>query len=163
MSFGVEKGEIFGMIGSNGSGKSTLMRVIAGLMSPDSGSVDLHGNTVSLLALGVGFHNNLSGRDNIYLSGILMGYSSKEVDEKYDDIADFSELGDYLEKPVRTYSSGMRSKLAFSIAINLRADILLVDEVFSVGDMRFRKKSRAVMEEMMHEEDLTVIIISHIN
>ena len=161
ISFEVEKGEILGVVGSNGSGKSTMLRVLAGLMSPDSGTIDLHGNTISLLALGVGFYNDLSGKDNIYLSGILMGYSKEEIDKKYKDIANFSELGEYLDQPVRTYSSGMRSKLNFSIAVNLKTDIMLIDEVFSVGDMNFRAKSTAVMEEMINEDDLTVIMVSH--
>ncbi|MBR6243464.1 MAG: ATP-binding cassette domain-containing protein [Ruminococcus sp.] len=161
ISFEVEAGEVVGIIGPNGSGKSTVMKVIAGLMSPDKGSVELYGNSVSLLALGIGFHNELSGRDNIYLSGILMGYSKKEIEKRYKDIANFSELGEYLDKPVRTYSSGMRSKLTFSTAVNLKADIMLIDEVFSVGDMRFRKKSRAVMEEMIQEDDMTVLMVSH--
>ena len=132
ISFTLNKGEILGIIGPNGSGKSTLLKVIAGLMSPEKGSVELYGNKVSLLALGVGFHNDLSGKDNIYLSGILMGYSKKEIDQYYDKIVSFSELGDYIDEPVKTYSSGMRSKLTFAIAINLHVDILLIDEVFSV-------------------------------
>ncbi len=161
ISFEVPKGEIIGIIGSNGSGKSTTLRTIAGLMAPTKGSVDLHGNSVSLLALGTGFVSDLSGEDNIFLSGLAMGFSRKEISEKYDDIVAFSELGPAIRRPVKTYSSGMHSKLAFSIAVMLRTDVLLVDEVLAVGDIRFRKKSRAAMEELIRDKRRTVLIVSH--
>ena len=161
VSFEVPKGEIIGIIGSNGSGKSTLLRTIAGLMSPNMGSIDLHGNTIALLSLGTGFIPDLSGKDNIILSGLSMGFSEKEIREKYNAIAKFSELGDALERPVKTYSSGMYSKLAFSIAVTLRTDILLIDEVLSVGDLRFRKKSRAALEQLIQDKSRTVLIVSH--
>lgn len=161
VSFEIHKGEIVGIIGSNGSGKSTLLRTLAGLIAPNEGSVDLHGNAVSLLSLGTGFLADLSGHDNIILCGLSMGFSRKEILEKYDSIVEFSELGEAIERPVKTYSSGMYSKLAFSIAVMLRTDILLVDEVLSVGDARFREKSRKAMLEIINDKKRTVIIVSH--
>ena len=118
VSFTIDQGEIVGLVGRNGSGKSTLLRVLAGIFEPDRGVVDLHGHTVSLLALGVGFQTQLSGRENIYLSGLLLGFSKQEIDAQIQEIIDFSELGKFIEKPVRTYSSGMQSKLGFAITAN---------------------------------------------
>ncbi len=161
VSFKVEKGEILGLIGKNGSGKSTLLRSIAGIFSPNSGSVDLHGNTVSLLAIGIGFQKELSGRDNILLSGMLLGFTEAQVRDKMNEIIDFSELGKFIDSPVRTYSSGMYSKLAFSITAILETDIILIDEVFSVGDARFKKKSYQKMKELISHKDRTVVIVSH--
>ena len=135
VSFTIDQGEIVGLVGRNGSGKSTLLRVLAGIFEPDRGVVDLHGHTVSLLALGVGFQTQLSGRENIYLSGLLLGFSKQEIDAQIQEIIDFSELGKFIEKPVRTYSSGMQSKLGFAITAILKTDIILVDEVLSVGDV----------------------------
>lgn len=161
VSFSMEKGEILGIIGKNGSGKSTLLRSIAGVFSPNSGSIDLHGNSVSLMALGVGFNGNLSGRENIVLSGMLLGFSEKDIMEKVPEIIEFAEIGDFINRPVRTYSSGMHSKLAFSITAMLETDIMLVDEVLSVGDARFKKKSLAKMNELISDKNRTVIIVSH--
>ena len=161
VSFDVEKGEIVGLVGKNGSGKSTLLRSIAGIFAPDSGIIDTHGNSVSLLSIGVGFQNELTGRDNIFLSGLLMGFSKERIQEKYDEIVEFSELGDFIESPVKTYSSGMHSKLAFSITAILETDIVLVDEILSVGDRKFKKKSYAKMQELISSEERTVIIVSH--
>ena len=161
VSFKVEKGEILGLIGKNGSGKSTMLKAIAGIFSPNSGSVDLHGNTVSLLAIGVGFQRELSGRENIMLSGLLLGFSEKQIQEKMDEIITFSELGDFIDAPVRTYSSGMHSKLAFSITAILETDIMLIDEVFSVGDVKFKKKSYQKMKELIVDKERTVVIVSH--
>ncbi len=161
VSFEVPKGEILGIIGSNGSGKSTLLRTLAGLMAPTMGSVDLHGRTVSLLSLGTGFIPDLSGKDNIILSGLSMGFSKQEIMKKYNSIVAFSELGDAILRPVKTYSSGMYSKLAFSIAVTLRTDILLIDEILSVGDLQFRKKSRAALEQLIMDKDRTVVFVSH--
>ncbi|MCD7733790.1 MAG: ATP-binding cassette domain-containing protein, partial [Clostridiales bacterium] len=141
--------------------KSTLLRVLAGIFEPDEGTVDLHGSTVSLLALGVGFLKQLSGRDNIYLSAMLLGFSKEQIDAQIDEIIEFSELGDFIEKPVRTYSSGMVSKLSFSITAILKTDIILVDEVLSVGDAKFRKKSMNKMLELISEKSRTVVIVSH--
>lgn len=161
VSFLVEKGGILGIIGKNGSGKSTLLRAIAGVFSPNSGSIDLKGHTVSLMALGVGFKDNLTGRDNISLSGMLLGFSEQQIYDKMQEIIDFAEIGDFIDRPVRTYSSGMHSKLAFAITAMLETDIMLVDEVLSVGDERFKKKSLNKMKELINDKDRTVIIVSH--
>ena len=161
VSFKVEKGEILGLIGKNGSGKSTMLRAIAGIFSPNSGSIDLHGNSVSLLAIGVGFQTELTGRENILLSGMLLGFTEEQIKEREQEIIDFSELGKFIDQPVRTYSSGMHSKLAFSITAILNTDIILIDEVLSVGDARFKKKSYAKMKELISDEDRTVVIVSH--
>lgn len=161
VSFEVGQGEIVGLIGRNGSGKSTMLRVLAGIFEADRGYIDLHGHTVSLLALGVGFNKQLSGRENIYLSGLLMGFTKKEIDDQINDIIAFSELGKFIEKPVRTYSSGMQSKLGFSITAILKTDIILVDEVLSVGDTHFKTKSFNKMKELISEKNRTVIIVSH--
>lgn len=161
VSFDVMQGEILGVIGKNGCGKSTMLRAIAGIMEPNGGTIDLHGNTVSLLSIGVGFNKNLSGRENITLSGMLLGFSKEHMAERMDEIIKFSELGSFIDKPVRTYSSGMYSKLAFSVTVNLEAQIILVDEVLSVGDEHFRQKSFEKMKELIKDEDRTVIIVSH--
>ncbi len=161
VSFEVEKGKILGIVGKNGSGKSTLLRAIAGIFSPDEGEIDLHGNSISLLSIGVGFQNALSGRENIYLSGMLLGFSRSFIDEKLDEIIEFSELGEFIDRPVKSYSSGMYSKLAFAITAILETDIMLIDEVLSVGDAKFKKKSYAKMKELISKEDRTVLIVSH--
>ena len=161
VSFEVEEGGILGIIGRNGSGKSTLLRSIAGVFSPNSGVIDLKGHTVSLMALGVGFKDNLSGRENIVLSGMLLGFSEKEIEDRIQDIIDFAEIGDFIDRPVRTYSSGMHSKLAFAITAMLETDIMLVDEVLSVGDEKFKKKSLAKMKELINDKNRTVVIVSH--
>ncbi len=161
VSFEVEKGRILGIIGKNGSGKSTLLRAIAGIFSPDKGNIDIHGNSVSLLSIGVGFLPKLSGRENIYLAAMLLGFTKNEIDEKINDIIEFSELGNFIEKPVQSYSSGMYSKLAFSITSTLETDIILIDEVLSVGDVKFKNKSYNRMRELISDENRTVIIVSH--
>ena len=161
VSFAIKPGGIMGIIGKNGSGKSTLLKSIAGVFSPNSGTINLHGHSVSLMALGIGFKGELSGRKNIVLSGLLLGFSEREIEERMDDIIEFAEIGDFIDKPVRTYSSGMHSKLAFSITAMLETDIMLVDEVLSVGDERFKKKSLAKMKELIQDDSRTVIIVSH--
>ena len=161
VSFQLEKGEILGIVGKNGSGKSTLLRAIAGIFSPNSGSIDLHGHSISLLSIGVGFQKELSGRENILLSGLLLGFTEEQIREKEDAIIEFSELGKFIDSPVRTYSSGMYSKLAFSITAILETDIILIDEVLSVGDPRFKKKSYAKMKQLINDKDRTVVIVSH--
>lgn len=161
VSFSVGKGNILGIVGKNGSGKSTLLNAIAGIFSPDSGSIDLKGNSISLLSIGVGFQRELSGRENILLSGMLLGFSEKDVLAKMDEIISFSELGTFIDAPVRTYSSGMYSKLAFSITAVLETDIILIDEVLSVGDSHFKKKSYRKMKELISDDNRTVIIVSH--
>lgn len=161
ISFDIYKGEIVGLIGQNGSGKSTTLRCLAGIISPDEGTVNLFNNAVSLLAIGVGFQKELTGRVNIVLSGLLMGFTEKEIEEKMDEIIEFSELGKYIDKPVGSYSSGMHSRLAFAITATLDTEILLIDEIFSVGDARFKKKSKKKMKELIMDKDRTVIMISH--
>ena len=161
VSFQVPKGEILGMVGKNGSGKSTLLRAIAGIFSPDSGTIDLHGHSVSLLSIGVGFQKSLSGRENILLSGMLLGFTEEQVREKMDEIIAFAGLGRFIDMPVKTYSSGMHSKLAFSITAVLESDIMLIDEVLSVGDVRFKRKSSRKMKELISNKDRTVVIVSH--
>lgn len=161
ISFSVKEGEILGIIGKNGSGKSTLLRSIANIFTPDSGEINLYGRTISLLSIGVGFNNNLTGRKNIELSGLLLGFSEKEVREKTDEIIEFAELGDFIDKPVRMYSSGMYSKLAFAITACLETDIMLIDEVLSVGDEKFKKKSYNKMKELITQNNKTVVIVSH--
>lgn len=161
VSFALKKGEILGVIGKNGSGKSTLLRAVAGVYTADSGIVDLKNNSVSLLSIGVGFRTELSGRDNVFLSGLLLGFSEKEINEKMKDIIEFSELGEFIDRPVRIYSSGMYSKLAFSIAVNLDTDIILIDEVLSVGDEKFSRKSYNRMKEIIDDKNKTVVIVSH--
>lgn len=161
VSFDVSKGEILGIIGKNGSGKSTLLRAIAGVFSPNRGTIDLKGHSVSLLSLGVGFKDTLTGRDNIFLSGMLLGFHKDQIREKEEAIIEFSELGSFIDMPVKTYSNGMYSKLAFAITSSLETDIMLVDEVLSVGDEHFKKKSMARMEELIGDKNRTVLIVSH--
>ena len=160
VTFDMFKGETVGIVGANGSGKSTLLRAIAGIYGIDGGSMRINCGRISLLALGVGFQSRLSGRTNIYLSGYAMGFSKDEIEEKMDEIIDFSELGDFIDKPVKTYSSGMYSKLAFSISSVLTTDVLLIDEVLSVGDIRFQKKSSAKIKGMINDSARSVIIVS---
>ncbi|MDD2418450.1 MAG: ABC transporter ATP-binding protein [Oscillospiraceae bacterium] len=161
ISFEIPQGKIVGIIGKNGSGKSTLLRAIAGIYSPDEGKIDLHGHTVSLLSIGVGFQANLTGYQNILLSGLLLGFSEKHIRDKMNEIIAFSELGSFIHKPVKTYSSGMYSKLAFSITVILETDILLIDEVLSVGDVAFKEKSYNRMKKLIEDENRTVLIVSH--
>ena len=161
VSFEVEKGKILGIIGKNGSGKSTMLRAIAGIFSPDKGSIDLHGHTISLLSIGVGFNKKLTGRENIFLSGMLLGFSEEEIKAKEKEIIEFADIGSFIEKPVKTYSSGMYSKLAFAITAILETDIILIDEVLSVGDAKFKEKSYNKMKELISADDRTVVIVSH--
>jgi len=161
IDFVLEKGKILGLIGKNGSGKSTLLRSIGGIFSVDKGSIDLYDNKVSLLSIGVGFNYLLTGRENVILSGMLTGFSIEEIKTKMQNIIDFSEIGEFIDKPVNTYSSGMYSKLAFSLAAELKTDILLVDEVLSVGDEKFARKSYDRMKELIEDNNHTVVIVSH--
>lgn len=161
ITFSITRGNILGIVGRNGSGKSTLLNAIAGIFAPDRGSIDLKGHSISLLSIGVGFQKELSGRENILLSGMLLGFSEKEIRYKMDEIIAFSELQSFIDAPVRTYSSGMYSKLAFSITAILETDIMLIDEVLSVGDAKFKKKSYAKMRELISDSDRTVLIVSH--
>ena len=161
ISFTLEKGKVLGVVGKNGSGKSTMLKSIAGIFAPDSGTVDLKGNSISLMSIGVGFNKELTGRENIALSGLLLGFTEEEIEKKTARIIKFSELGSFIDLPVRTYSSGMYSKLAFSITAILETDIMLVDEVLSVGDARFKRKSLKKMKSLIEDENRTVIIVSH--
>lgn len=161
ISFKVPVGQIMGVVGKNGSGKSTMLKAIAGIFNPDEGSINLHGHSISLLSIGVGFDKRLTGRENIYLSGLLLGFSESQINKKQNEIIKFSELGDFIDKPVKTYSSGMYSKLAFSITAILETEIMLIDEVLSVGDAKFRKKSYKKMKSLIDKKNRTVIIVSH--
>jgi len=160
VSFSLEKGETLGVIGRNGSGKSTLLRVIGRIYPPDEGQVEVHGTVSTLLSVGAGFQPELSGLENIYLNGVLMGLKEKEIGELLDSIVDFSELGEFINMPVKTYSSGMYARLAFSIAVNVKQDILLIDEVLGVGDAKFKQKSQERMKELLME-GRTIVLVSH--
>ncbi|MFM9269513.1 ABC transporter ATP-binding protein [Halomonas elongata] len=160
LSFDIHRGETLGILGRNGAGKSTLLRVVAGIIQPDSGEVINHGVTVSLLALQAGFDAELPGTDNAILSGMLMGYTRRQVEKRLDDIAEFSELGDFMHEPVKTYSSGMRARLGFSVAMYMTPDVLLLDEVLSVGDKQFKEKAEKEMMSKIHS-DQTLLLVSH--
>lgn len=161
ISFDVQKGEILGVIGKNGSGKSTLLKAIANIFQPDRGIIDTKGSKVSLMSIGVGFNNDISGRENILSSGMLLGFSPKYIKGKMEEIIAFAELGEFIDLPVRTYSSGMYSKLSFAITAVIDTEILLVDEVLSVGDAAFKKKSYNKMKELILDSERTVLIVSH--
>ncbi|MDD3192692.1 MAG: ABC transporter ATP-binding protein [Oscillospiraceae bacterium] len=160
VSFQVHPGEVLGIIGRNGAGKSTILKVISGILKPTSGSVEVHGNIVPMLELGSGFDFDLTGRENIYLNGAILGYPRKFLDQKYDEIVAFSELGEFIEMPIRNYSSGMMMRLAFSIATVVNPEILIVDEILAVGDEAFQRKSRQRMLELM-SGGTTVLFVSH--
>lgn len=160
VSFKVKRGETFGVIGGNGSGKSTLLKVLAGIYAPDTGNIIHHCASSSLLTLGLGFNNELSGRENAIVSAMLNGASRKQAIAAMGDIIEFSELGGNIDKPVKTYSSGMRARLGFSVAMHNQVELLLVDEVLGVGDQDFRQKAEAAMLEKLNSEQ-TVIFVSH--
>ena len=160
VSLRVKKGETLGLIGRNGAGKSTMLKVISGILKPTSGSVICRGNVVPMLELGSGFDFDLTGRENIFLNGAILGYSEEFLLEKYDEIVEFSELGDFINTPIRNYSSGMLARLAFSIATVVNPEVLIVDEILSVGDAAFQQKSRKRMLELMGG-GTTVLFVSH--
>ncbi len=160
VSFTVDKGEVVGLIGSNGAGKSTLLKVVSGVMKPTSGKVTVQGVISPMIELGAGFDGNLTARENIYLNGAILGYSKKFLDSKFDEIVEFSELKDFLDVPVKNFSSGMTAKLAFSIATVVNPEILIVDEILSVGDLKFQEKSKKKMMEMI-KGGTTVLYVSH--
>lgn len=160
VSFEVGKGEAFGVVGPNGAGKSTLMRVLAGTLKPDGGRAVTHGRTSTLLQLGVGFNNELSGSRNIYLGGLAAGMKKREIDEVFDDVVEYAGLREAIDRPVKTYSSGMFARLAFSVGMHLDPDILLLDEVMSVGDEAFRHKSEKAMRGLLDRAG-TIVFVSH--
>ena len=160
VSFEVQKGEVLGIIGHNGAGKSTLLKVISGILKPTEGKLEVHGNIVPMLELGSGFDTDLTGRENIFLNGAILGYSEQYLKDRYDDIVAFSELGKFIEIPIRNYSSGMLMRLAFSIATVVQPEILIVDEILAVGDADFQAKSKARMMELM-QGGATVLFVSH--
>lgn len=159
VSLDVKKGEILGIVGTNGSGKSTILKIITGVLTPTSGDIEINGKISALLELGAGFNPEYTGIENIYLNGTMMGYTKAEVDEKLKDIIDFADIGDFINQPVKTYSSGMFARLAFAVSINVDPDILIVDEALSVGDTRFQKKCYRKMEELKKEK--TIILVTH--
>lgn len=160
INFDVKKGEVVGIIGRNGAGKSTLLKIIAGVLKPTEGAVITNGNIVPMLELGSGFDNELSGKENIFLNGAILGYSEEFLNEKYDEIVEFSELGKFIDTPIRNYSSGMMMRLAFSIATVVQPEILIVDEILAVGDEGFQRKSKERMLELMGG-GTTVLFVSH--
>jgi ABC-type polysaccharide/polyol phosphate transport system ATPase subunit len=160
VTFDVPHGTVLGIVGANGAGKSTLVRTIAGILPPSMGRVEVHGRVSTLLALGVGFNKNLSGRDNVRLGGLAAGLKRAQLAEKYDDIVEFAELEQFMDMPMRTYSSGMYGRLAFSVAVMMEPDILLIDEALSVGDAKFRRKCARKMQELC-SQDRTVVLVSH--
>ncbi len=160
ITFHINKGEVIGLIGSNGAGKSTLLKVVSGVMKPTKGKVEAHGSIAPMIELGAGFDPELTARENIYLNGAILGYQKDFLDQKFDEIVEFSELRDFLDVPVRNFSSGMVAKLAFSVATIVEPEILIVDEILSVGDIKFQEKSRNKMMEMI-KGGTTVLYVSH--
>ena len=160
VSLSVQPGEILGIVGRNGSGKTTLLKVLAGILGPDRGHVTVRGRVGCLLSFGVGFKPGLSGRENIYLNGSLLGLSRRMISQQIDRIIEFSELGDFINAPVRTYSSGMKGRLGFSIAVHVEPDVLLLDEVLTVGDAAFRAKAGSILDRF-RENNKTVVVASH--
>lgn len=160
VSFKVEKGDKVGIVGLNGAGKSTLLKLIAGVMKPTKGSIKVRGKIVPLLQLGAGFDPSYTGRENIFLNGALLGYSKKFLESKFDDIVEFSELEEFIDVPIKNYSSGMNARLGFSIATMVEPEILILDEVLSVGDAKFQKKSQQKMKSLLGS-NTTVLFVSH--
>lgn len=160
VSFEISMGDKFGIVGLNGAGKSTLLKLIAGIMKPTEGSIQVNGSMVPLLELGAGFDPDFTGRENIFLKGALLGYNRRFLEEKFDEIVDFSELEEFIDVPLKNYSSGMKARLAFSIATMVEPQILIIDEVLSVGDAKFQQKSREKMKSLLNE-DATVLFVSH--
>lgn len=160
VSFEVKKGEVFGIIGTNGSGKSTLLKMIAGVLKPTYGTIVTNGTIAPLIELGAGFDIQLTGKENIFLNGAIMGYSKRFMEEQYQSIVDFSEIGEFLEMPLKNYSSGMVARIAFAIATSVEPDILLADEILSVGDFKFQEKCEDRIKDLMNR-GTTVLIVSH--
>ncbi len=160
VSFDIKRGDVFGIVGLNGSGKSTTLKVISGILKPTKGTVRTSGTIAPLIELGAGFDMELTARENIYLNGAVLGYSKKFIDEKFDDIVEFSEMRDFLDTPMKNYSSGMVARIGFAIATCTRPDILIVDEILAVGDFLFQRKCEERINQMI-SDDTTVIIVSH--
>lgn len=160
INFEVKPGEVLGVIGPNGSGKSTLLKLLAGVSSPTSGKITVKGRIAPLIELGAGFHYELTGRENVYINGTILGLSKNEIDNRIDEIIDFAELKDFIDTPVKHYSSGMFMRLGFSVAVHVEPDILLVDEILAVGDAHFQEKSFAKMKEFK-DRGVTMVIVSH--
>ena len=160
INLNIKKGEAVALIGTNGSGKSTLLKLMTKILYPNSGTIEINGKLTSLLELGAGFHPDFSGRENIYFNASIFGLTKKEIDEKLNDIIEFSELENFIDNPIRTYSSGMYMRLAFSVAINVNADILLVDEILSVGDEHFQNKCIEKMLELKRQ-GMTMVFVTH--
>ena len=160
ISFQIEKGDVLGIVGRNGAGKSTLLKIISGIVKPTKGNVKIAGTVVPMLELGSGFDFDLSGKENIYLNGAILGYTKEFLDSKYDEIVEYAELEEFINQPIRNYSSGMLMRLAFSIATVVEPDILIVDEILAVGDAKFQEKSKARMMELM-SGGTTVLFVSH--
>ena len=160
ISFNVKKGEVVGLIGSNGAGKSTLLKIVSGVMKPTKGKVQVNGAISPMIELGAGFDMELTARENIYLNGAILGYSKSFIDDKFEDIVEFSELRDFLDVPIKNFSSGMTAKLAFSIATVVDPEVLIVDEILSVGDIKFQEKSKKKMLDMI-KGGTTVLYVSH--
>lgn len=160
VSFNIPKGDSFALVGSNGSGKSTMLKIISGILTPTTGSVTINGSIAPLIELGAGFDMELTGRENVFLNGAVLGHSKKMMLEKYDEIIDFSELKQFEDVPVKNYSSGMLARLGFSVATMVKPDILIVDEILAVGDFAFQQKCQKRMEEMM-SGGTTVVLVSH--
>lgn len=160
VSFDVESGEVIGLIGSNGAGKSTLLKIVSGVLKPTKGKVQVNGVISPMIELGAGFDQELTARENIYLNGAILGYSKKFLDEKFEEIVEFSELREFLDVPIKNFSSGMVAKLAFSIATIVNPEILIVDEILSVGDIKFQEKSKKKMLELING-GTTVLYVSH--
>ena len=159
INFEVKKGEFLGIVGRNGSGKSTLLKVLAGIYVPEEGTVEVHGNLVPFIELGVGFNPELTGRENIYLNGAMLGFSNREMDRMFNSIVKFAELEDFMDQKLKNYSSGMQVRLAFSIAIRARGDILILDEVLAVGDAAFQEKCQQYFESLHGNQ--TVVLVTH--
>ena len=161
VSFELHRGETLGIIGPNGSGKSTILKMLNGIFMPDKGRIEINGRVGALIEVGAGFHPLLTGRENIYVNGAIMGMRKKEIDEKFDDIVEFADIGDFIDTPVKFYSSGMFVRLGFAVAVHCEPEILLVDEILSVGDVRFRSKSFKKMLDLKKETDKTIVFVSH--
>ena len=161
ITFQVRRGDVFGLVGTNGSGKSTMLKIVAGVLEPSEGSCTVKGSIAPLIELGAGFDMELTARENIYLNGALLGYSKQFINDHFDDIVDFAELRDFLDMPLKNYSSGMVARIAFSIATATKPDLLIVDETLSVGDFLFQRKCEERIQSLINDDHVTVMIVSH--